>query len=407
MNSRILLVCPEPLSEAKPAGVGIRFIEFARAIVEDGHEVTVLSADGGSVAGCASAKLDPASIRRFSSSSDVAIVQGHSINDFIAHAAAIPLVVDLYDPWIVENFHYRDERGLEVFEHDHATLLASVRQGDFFLCASNAQRLFYLGFFLAAGRLNPDVFAADPSLISLIDVVPFGVQPPRITAAGPVGHRLIFGGIYDWYEPLLAIEATRLARHHVPDLTLSFTRHPNPEIPQSAASEAARFVAQNALDFVSFDPWVAYEERARYYENYVLALLTFAPSLETDLSMRTRVFDFLWAGIPVISSSAPGTDEIIERYGAGSIVRSNDPAHFAEVIETILADPDELRRMRAGALAWAAQHPWSTTVQPLLRFIRSPRSDQHGSSPRGSAGALSPIRRSGLKKFYDKLGGRL
>ena len=52
MKSRVLLICPEPLSEAKPAGVGIRFIEFARQILKDGHSVTVLSADGGSVDGC-------------------------------------------------------------------------------------------------------------------------------------------------------------------------------------------------------------------------------------------------------------------------------------------------------------------------------------------------------------------
>ena len=53
--SRVLLLCPEPLGHGQPAGVGIRFLEFARALLTDGHSVTMLSADGGSVAGCAAA----------------------------------------------------------------------------------------------------------------------------------------------------------------------------------------------------------------------------------------------------------------------------------------------------------------------------------------------------------------
>ena len=408
MKSRVLLICPEPLSEAKPAGVGIRFIEFARQILKDGHSVTVLSADGGSVDGCASGTFDPASLRQCSANSDVAIVQGHVINDFIAHGSEIPLVVDLYDPWIVENFHYRDSHGFEVFEHDHATLLASVRQGDFFLCASPAQRLFYLGFLLAAGRLNPDIFAADPSLQSLIDVVPFGVpEPSRQGEQRAIDHNLLFGAIYDWYDPGLAMNAVRIARQSIPDLALSFTRQPNPDLPQSASVEAMRRAAEENLEFVSFNPWVAYSDRSTYYDRFSLALLTFPSSLETDLAMRTRIFDFLWAGLPVICSSAPGTDAMIEQYGCGRIVRSNDPEEFAATIVDVFHHPDEIHRMREGARAWASDHQWSKTVEPLLRFCRAPRVDPYKAQPRAGDDSITPIRRSVLKKFYDKLGGRL
>ena len=164
--SRVLLVCPEPLGHRHPAGVGIRFLEMQRVLRDDGHSVTLLCPP-----------MTPESVAQHDA--DVAIVQGHAANDFFAHGRPMPTVVDLYDPYIIENFHYYESRGAEVFTHDHATLIQSLVRGDFFLCASASQRLFWLGVMLAVGRLNPLVFETDPRLESLIAIAPFGVPPFR------------------------------------------------------------------------------------------------------------------------------------------------------------------------------------------------------------------------------------
>src|SRR5579859_5211657 len=196
--TRLLLVCPEPLDRGQPAGIGIRFLEIARVLRADGHEVTLLSRD----------EITAESIGRASSTADAAVVQGHVANDFFAHARTIPTVIDLYDPFIIENLHYYQSRGGEVFAHDHATLIHSLVHGDFFLCASEAQRLFYVGMLLATGRVNPVLFAADPQLESLIALAPFGVQPPRRRSPADLQNpQVLFGGIYDWYEPILAVDA--------------------------------------------------------------------------------------------------------------------------------------------------------------------------------------------------------
>ena len=180
--SRVLLVCPEPLGHGQPAGVGIRFLEMARVLRDDGHAVTVLSPDSGAIDGCDADYINPETLLRHSSASDVAVVQGHVANAFFLQAKPIPTVVDLYDPFVIENLHYYAERGAEVFQHDHFTLMTSLVRGDFFLCASEAQRLFYLGMLLAVGRLSPAAFETDPRMESLIRVAPFGVHPPREVA---------------------------------------------------------------------------------------------------------------------------------------------------------------------------------------------------------------------------------
>jgi glycosyltransferase involved in cell wall biosynthesis len=400
--TRALLVCPEPLGHRQPAGIGIRFIEMAKVLLADGHEVTLLSRDAGAVAGCRVDSITPESLHGHSSEAGVAVVQGHAANDLFAHGAPIPTVVDLYDPFIVENLHYYATRGAEVFTHDHATLVQSLLRGDLFLCASEAQRLFYLGALLAVGRVNPIAFENDPHLDALIRIAPFGVSPGS-AGRTPALPGVLFGGIYDWYDPILAIDAVAIARASLPDLTLTFTTHPNPSLtPQGKLAEAIEHTKRNGYDFVRFEPWVAYEQRGAFYSRFGAALLTFPQSIETDLSMRTRVYDYLWGGLPIVTSSAPGTDELLTRYGAGEIVRSESPADVAAALVRVLRDGRE--RMREGARRFVDEHQWSRTLQPLVDFVRAPRPDPHK-----EAFAVSmqvPERsRSFLDRIKQRIGG--
>jgi glycosyltransferase involved in cell wall biosynthesis len=358
--SRMMLVCPEPLAHRQPAGIGIRFLEMSKVLHAAGHDISLLSPNDGPIA--------PETLRDVSERSDVAVVQGHIANDFFAHARPIPTVVDLYDPFIVENLHYYSERGAEVFTHDHATLVNSLLRGDFFLCASEAQRLFYLGMLLATGRLNPALFENDPSLDSLLAIAPFGVAEPRaLPASRP--NAVLFGGIYDWYDPILAIDSVAIARETIPDLTLTFTRHPNPDFtPQGETARAMEHAKSRGYDFVSLVPWAAYDERGAFFDRFAAALLTFRQSIETDLSMRTRVYDFLWGGLPIVTSSAPGTDAMIERYDAGAVIRGEDPRDYAKAL---------VAAVQRGAIAttFAADHQWSRTLAPLVAFCGAPRID--------------------------------
>lgn len=358
--SRVLLLCPEPLGHGQPAGVGIRFLEIEKTLNADGHRVTLLSPP-----------ITPEMLQ--AADADVAIVQGHIANDFFAHGRPMPTVVDLYDPFIIENLHYYDSRGADVFHHDHATVIHSLLRGDFFLCASASQRLFWLGMMLAAGRLNPIVFDGDPDLASLIAIAPFGVPPPR--ERSPASEpRVLFGGIYDWYDPIAAIDAVALARESLPKISLTFNAHPNPSLtPQGKTREATEYVKRRGFDaFVRFEPWFEYQRREEFFDRFAMALLTFPQSLETELSMRTRIYDYLWGGLPVVTSSAPGTDDILKHYGCGVIVDSLSPRAIADAVLRALSEQTALR---AGTRRFVLEHQWPEALKPLRDFCRKPRLD--------------------------------
>jgi glycosyltransferase involved in cell wall biosynthesis len=368
--TRVLLVCPEPLGHGQPAGIGIRFVEMAKVLRADGHTVTLLTPDGDP-------PISPASLRAASEQNDLAVVQGHVANDLFAHAKPIPTVVDLYDPFIVENFHYHAARGAEIFRHDHVTLVNSLLRGDAFLCASEAQRLFYLGALLAVGRLNPVAFERDAHFDALVRIAPFGVEAPRpIAPADLDAPAILFGGVYDWYDPILAIDAVAIARARSARMTLTFTRHPNPSItPQGKLAGAIDYASRKGYDFVRFEPWAPYGERGLFFDRFALALLTFRQSIETDLSMRTRIYDDLWAALPIVTSSAPGTDELLTRYGAGTIVKSDDAREFAAALVAVIEDRARYDAMRNATRAFVAEHSWPETLAPLRALARAPRFD--------------------------------
>ena len=126
------------------------------------------------------------------------------------------------------------QRGVDV-------VLEQLQAADFLICASERQRDFWLGALSVANRINPYTSEADPSLRSLIDVVPFGLpaEPPRPSRSGIKGLVpgiaetdivvLWWGGIWNWFDPVTAIEAMASLGSDVPGLKLYFTGvdHPN------------------------------------------------------------------------------------------------------------------------------------------------------------------------------------
>ena len=189
-------------------------------------------------------------------------------------------------------------------------------------------------------------------------------------------NAILFGGVYDWYDPVVAIDAVALARESLPEVTLTFTHPPNPELtPQGRAGVALEHARKNRYDFVHFEPWVPYAQRGDFFDRFALALLTFSHSLETDLAMRTRIYDYLWGGLPVITSSAPGTDEILTRYDAGSVIAPLQAEAFSREIVRLLQDRSRLERMRSGSERFVRDHQWTETLAPLREFCLHPQFD--------------------------------
>jgi glycosyltransferase involved in cell wall biosynthesis len=386
--TRIALVSSEPV-RPRMAGIGIRYFELARRLPEHGIDVVLVSP--ATPEETAALSLPAIEVRSFERGRladllrgcDAAVAQGQLANDVLLELPQLPVAIDLYDPWLVENLSYAATLGLDPYRNDHATWVLQMSRGDFFLCSSEEQRTFYLGFLTALGRVNPERLERDPDLETLIAPVPFGVPgelPPHRPVLPPrqPGERLLlFGGLYDWYDPWTLLDA--LADLDVPGWTLLLIRNPNPDgTPQRLLAEVesrCRELGWWGSRVRTLD-WVPADRRYDLLRDVDLLVAPHTPSLETRLSLRTRFLDALAAGCPVITSEGGAMSHLLQEHRAGWLAPPGDAQALTRILREVLAaDEGSLRARQQGARELLRAFTWDRALAPLLRFCRDPRRD--------------------------------
>jgi glycosyltransferase involved in cell wall biosynthesis len=369
------------------AGMGIRALELARALA-DGFSVRLLVPNDPAEAAEVAGGLDviaapPGRLGAAARGCDAAVVSGHAANWWFHGAPELPVACDLYDPFPVENLHYARCLGEQTARHDRETLALALARADVFLCASAEQRLFYAGALFAAGRIGAANFPEDPALARLLAVVPFGVPAApargdraagrRAAGAGAEGPLVLFGGIYDWYEPDLLLQAWPRIAASVPGAQMLFFSSPNPETtPQQAYARARERARQ--LDpegrAILFSPWLPYGVRADLYAAADVAVSIASDGLESDLAYRTRLLDAAWGG--VCSVAVAGGPLAVELEAAGAARRvPRDAAALASAVIELLSDDRKREVASAAGRAFAATRSWKTVVEPLAKWLRT------------------------------------
>ena len=101
-----------------------------------------------------------------------------------------------------------------------------------------------------------------------------------------------------------------------------------------------------------FVDWVPYAERQNYLLDADVAVSLHQPGVEAQFAFRTRVLDYLWAGLPMVLSRGDELAARVDREGLGVAVPEGDVDAVAGALALLLdAAPSAAR---AGALRGAA-----------------------------------------------------
>jgi glycosyltransferase involved in cell wall biosynthesis len=185
------------------------------------------------------------------------------------------------------------------------------------------------------------------------------------------------GGLWEWLDPITAIRAMARVQELRPDVKMVFpgTRHPNhaaiPLMPvaQRAVQVAEEFGLANRCVF--FGDWVPYEEWPDYLCESDVAISLHLDTVETRLAFRSRVLDYIWAGLPMVLTTGDATSELIERYGLGETVDYEDVEMVSRALLRLLDVP---REALAAAFDQARQAlTWERAAGPLVAFCRNPQ----------------------------------
>lgn len=395
---RILIISHDVVG-AQMAGPGIRYYHLARVL--SGEFAVVLAVPNavdpdfhnGAFHIVEYRKGDWASIAPWVEKVKTIVCPSVIAGDFPRLAdSGVPLVIDGYDPLLVEWLTLTQAKAQEQQMCWSPWLGALTRQyliGDFFICASERQRDWWIGLLEAHGRINPWTFAEDASLRRLIDVVSYGLPetPPQHTR--PVVRdvwqgiaakdRVILwgGGLWPWLDPLTAIRALAQVWEQRQDVRLIFpgTRHPNPAMAniQTHAGSARELAAQLGLldQGVFFGDWIPYADWQNVLLESDIALTLHYDGLETRQAFRSRVLDYIWAGLPTIAARGDAISELIARHDLGITVNCEDVEDVAGAMLRLLDTPRETFAERFDHARRALT--WERVVQPLRAFCRAPR----------------------------------
>ncbi len=413
-RTRLLIISHEAVAR-NMSGPAVRVLELGRALSSVAR-VTVATPAAVTIEDtrCTFASFDPANsegLRRLAEDADVLLVQGFALAQypFLKHLL-IPIIVDLYCPFTLEHLEMTRPRllsgaaDLAHVAHEATAILGvqneQLHEGDFFICASETQRDFWMGALHGAGRLNPLTYGEDASVRRLIDVVPFGLPEEPVTAAvgraaaarggsravmkgvwpqiGPRDRVLLWAGsLLDWQDPLTLIRAIAALAETRSDVKLVFmgTKHPNPLVSPMRIVEDSRALAQSlgVLDrHVIFNDWVPYDERALYLAEADLGVSTHLEHLETHFSFRTRMLDYIWAGVPIVCTHGDVFADLVRTRGLGRVVPAGDVDALRLAIAALLDDEDERTRARRALAVLADELRWSRVARPLARFCERP-----------------------------------
>lgn len=404
---KVLVITGDTIAP-KMAGPAIRASEIARelglvcdvrllstsAATDIGMSIPVLQANGRS-------------LKAHVAWADIVVFQGFVLanNPWIARAGKI-LVADLYDPMHLE--HLEDAQQLPVHKRQAdvsqtiAALIHQIRVADFFICASEKQRDLWIGHLAAVGRVNPVVYQDDSSLRKLIDVVPFGIPaiPPVQTRHAIKGSidgieatdKVILwgGGIYNWFDPLTLISAMKILVARRPNVRLLFlgVTHPNPVFSEFEMAVKARALSDelgltNTAVFFN-RTWVDFDDRVNYLLDADIGVSTHFSHLETAYSFRTRILDYLWAGLPIVSTEGDTFGDYVFKYGLGRVVEELDSEALADALEALLFDTDSRDAAIAAVEKFRGRFEWHRAVANLRTFCVS-----GGKAPDIARGRLS------------------
>ncbi len=393
----ILLIAHDVVN-ARMAGPGIRHWEMARALA--GPLSVTLATPGPGLpderfASFVYARGGWDSIVPAITQADVLLFTGDLLLDFPQLSqCGKPLVIEATYPYTFEPLQLHSRLPLDQqmpsFTNRLETMRRAALAGDFFFCANQRQRDYWLGVLDALGRINPYTFPADQMLYQLIDIVPFGLPSRPLEHDAPVikgvipgiglNDRVVLwgGGLWEWLDPLSLVQAIARVAEKRPDVRLVFpaTRHPNaavPDMPMRAKTVELSDRLGLTGKVIFFGDWVPYELWPSYLLEADIGASLHREALETHFAFRTRMLDYIWAGLPMVVNGGDTTSELVTRYGLGQVVPPQDTEAIAGAIVQLLDTPDLRGTYRAHFEQVRPDFTWEKVCQPIARFCQQAR----------------------------------
>jgi glycosyltransferase involved in cell wall biosynthesis len=363
--STVVVATPDVVG-ARMAGPGIRAWNIARQMAKVAPTTLVAKVeerDSSLSSQLGMTMLDKDSPEARNAIHDAAVLIGQPARRFRKRRRDQRIVFDLFDPTVLElrelygtwpSLRQRIHLAAEWWRLSEALMVA-----DLLMCAAPRQRRFYQS--LQSGDAN------------WIEV-PFGIDPAEISScAKPPSNLIIWGGgVWEWLDPKTAVDAVLALNHDGLDCNLLFLGRTRPNrdlVDRRRADRFDRLLERGGSHVSAHADWVPYAERLSWLRSSKVAIMLHRPTAEAEFAIRTRLFDAIAAGIPVIATEKGFAAELVATEGLGIVVPPEDVRAVAEAIRRLLTDDVfhsacvmNLERVRP-------RYAWEVVTRPLADAV--------------------------------------
>ena len=294
---------------------------------------------------------------------DASILIGQPARGFRKRRAAQRIVYDLFDPTVLELRElYGNAPSLRQRVHLAAEwwrLSEALMRADLLVCAARKQREFY-----------ETLQSGDAPWVE----VPFGIEPAEVRACPKPQDDIVIwgGGVWEWLDPATAVDAiVGLNRDGVRAKLLFLGRsRPNRDlIDRRRDDRFDALLARGGPAVSANDQWIPYDERLSWLRSGKIAIMLHRRTTEADYSIRTRLFDAIAAGIPVVATKGGFAAELVEQEGLGIVVSPGDVPGVAEAIRRLLTDDEIYSSCVENLERIRPRFAWEIVTRPLVRAI--------------------------------------
>ncbi len=130
-------------------------------------------------------------------------------------------------------------------------------------------------------------------------------------------------------------------------------------------------IREGVTDHIKFIPPVPYTDLLNWTASADLGLTIFRPdySLSIKMCLPNKLFEYLMAGLPILTSPLEAIVDMINTYDVGRVVHSLAPKDVGEAINTMFADKLAYARMQRNAFdASRKDLHWEKEKQQLIQL---------------------------------------
>jgi glycosyltransferase involved in cell wall biosynthesis len=343
------------------AGPGIRAWHLARELAK--HFPTTLIAKSEGSAATEFAIIPQGTDAARAALREATVLIGQPARGFRKRRRGQRIIYDLFDPTVLElrelygaapSFRQRVHLTAEWWRLSEALMRA-----DLLMCAARKQRQFY-----------EKLQSGSAPWIE----VPFGIDLDDAKACPKPQDNLVVwnGGVWEWLDPATAVDAIlRLNDEGLRAKLLFLGRsRPNRELIDRRRDDRFERLLERGGEHVSAnDHWVPYRERLAWLRAGKVAIMLHRRTAEAEYSIRTRLFDAIAAGIPVVATTGGFAAELVAEEGLGLVVHPGDAQGVADAIRRLLTHDEIYLRCVENLERVRPRFAWEVVTQPLVSAI--------------------------------------